>query len=236
MAISSVIIYKGPSLIDGSPIICVVTGLGKPSHNIKTGDMIQTYIIRSDCHPNNAIHDGRDYAICGACKHRGDNGKNRTCYVRMDAPSSVYRTYQRGNYPIVSPDSISSLVKGRALRIGTYGDPTAIPEGIFAPLISVASRVTGYTHRHTVTPRDKYAYLMASVETEGEKTLAQMRGKRYFRVISSVSERAKGEVLCPASAEMGHKTTCERCALCDARRRGPSVVIVAHGAGKTHFA
>ena len=235
MPTTSAIVYSDPSKIDGSPIVVIVTGMGKKSANIKTGKMVQTYILRSDVHPNTAIHDGRDYAICGSCVHRGVNGKGRTCYVRMDAPSSVYRAFQRGSYPTVSPSDLAPLVAGRALRIGTYGDPSAVPEGIFAPLVAVAGKVTGYTHRSTVTKVGCYPYLMASVDNVPQLTLAHLRGLRTFRVIGDARDRIKGEILCPASEEMGRKTTCEKCALCDARRKGPHVAIVVHGVGKTHW-
>lgn len=58
----SSVIYQGPSLIDGSPIVCIaIIGSG----NVKTGSMIQTYIIRSDISPMEASKSGLDYAICG---------------------------------------------------------------------------------------------------------------------------------------------------------------------------
>ena len=37
------VIYKGPSLLDGAPIV-VIAVIG--SGNTKTGDMVQTYILR----------------------------------------------------------------------------------------------------------------------------------------------------------------------------------------------
>ena len=35
------IIYRGPSMLDGSPIVAILTGIDKPSHNPKTGPMAQ---------------------------------------------------------------------------------------------------------------------------------------------------------------------------------------------------
>ena len=80
------IIYEGPSLIDGSPIVAIAL---RTSGNSKTGNMVQTYIIRSDMDPREANKSGADYAICGACPHKGkahdtDAGKlalERSCYV-----------------------------------------------------------------------------------------------------------------------------------------------------------
>lgn len=81
------IVWDGPSRIDGSPIMAIVTGLRTASANPKTGDMLQTWILRSDMHPMDAIKSGADYGICGSCGHRGtyDEFGNpidpRTCYV-----------------------------------------------------------------------------------------------------------------------------------------------------------
>jgi hypothetical protein len=79
------IVYQGPSLIDGQPIVVLVqTG----SKNRKTGDMVQTYILRSDIDPISASRTGQDSSICGDCIHKGqasdkEQGQaiNRTCYV-----------------------------------------------------------------------------------------------------------------------------------------------------------
>jgi len=41
------------------------------SANVKTGNMIQTWILRADIAPNVAIREGSDTAVCGNCPHRG---------------------------------------------------------------------------------------------------------------------------------------------------------------------
>ena len=45
---NGMVIWQGPSLVDGKPIAVIVTGLNKPSQNSKTGDMLQSWIIRTD--------------------------------------------------------------------------------------------------------------------------------------------------------------------------------------------
>jgi hypothetical protein len=35
------ILYRGPSLLDGAPIVAIVTGLASTSANAKTGAMLQ---------------------------------------------------------------------------------------------------------------------------------------------------------------------------------------------------
>src|SRR5882724_6636298 len=95
------IIYSGPSLLDGSPIVVVAIIKSK---NTKTANMIQTYIIRSDMDPREANRTGADFAICGHCPHRGmatavvtGLAKKRTCYVLLgQGPLVVFRTMQRG--------------------------------------------------------------------------------------------------------------------------------------------
>ena len=82
------IIYQGQSLIDNKDIVVIYFNGSK---NKKTGNMAQTYIIRSDIDPLLASKTGADYSICGNCKHRGTptnepdrkQAKDRTCYVKL---------------------------------------------------------------------------------------------------------------------------------------------------------
>jgi len=63
------VIYRGPSLIDGAPIVVVALW---SKANRKTGGMLQTYVIRDDMDPLKASKTGADRAICGDCPHRGN--------------------------------------------------------------------------------------------------------------------------------------------------------------------
>ena len=67
---STVEIWRGPSPWDGSPIVLLVTGLQRPSENTKTGPMVQTYILRQDMRPIEAVTTGADAATCGSCRFR----------------------------------------------------------------------------------------------------------------------------------------------------------------------
>jgi hypothetical protein len=67
---STVEIWRGPSPWDGSPIVLLVTGLQRPSQNTKTGPMVQTFILRQDMRPIEAVTTGADAATCGACRFR----------------------------------------------------------------------------------------------------------------------------------------------------------------------
>ena len=241
------IIYKGPSIIDGSPIVCIVTGLADSSSNSKTGAMLQTWIIRSDIDPITASRTGNDVSVCGTCLHKGTpdlskvNGwaNNRTCYVALNqAPTAVYRTMKRGSYPMASQDETAELGRDRMVRLGSYGDPAALPQDVFKALISEAKGHTGYTHARGAGV--DYANLMVSADNKKQAMGYHLNGKRTFRVIpvkqwqdNGRASLLKTEVLCPASKEAGQKATCETCRLCSGSSlRAKSIAIVAHGTSR----
>lgn len=216
------VIYQGPSLLDGAPIIAVVTSR---STNAKTGPMLQSWILREDIPPAEAVKSGADYSVCGACVHRGGS-----CYVAIHrAPSSVWKTYQRGRYTFAaSPEALTSLGFGHRVRVGSYGDPAAVPARIWEALLSRADGWTGYTHQWR-SALALQPYTMASVDSEAEREEARALGWRTFRVRARGAARLKGEAACPASEEAGHKLTCAQCLAC--RGAGPrgDVTIEVHG-------
>lgn len=143
------IIYRGPSLIDNAPIVVVAIGT---STNSKTGNMLQTYILRDDMSPVAAVRSGNDASICGGCIHRGDGktGKGRTCYVNLGhGPRAVYAKLNGKNpYPKARSESdIAAMGRGRYVRLGTYGDPAAVPVYVWHALLSLSTGHTGYTHQ-----------------------------------------------------------------------------------------
>src|SRR4051812_46786701 len=42
---NGLILYRGPSLLDGKPIVVVAIGFARKSKNLKTGNMLGTYIL-----------------------------------------------------------------------------------------------------------------------------------------------------------------------------------------------
>ena len=74
----SVEVWRGPSPIDGAPIVMIMTGLSpkNPSKNSKTGPMVQTHIVRRDMAPVVAMMSGHDQSICGDCPLRPSTVKN----------------------------------------------------------------------------------------------------------------------------------------------------------------
>jgi len=222
------VFYRGPSLIDGAPIVGVAI---YSDRNTKTGKLLQTYIIRADINPLEASKTGADVSICGTCPLRGTattdpdrkQAQGRRCYVNLgQGPLSVYRALQKGNYPDVDPAAIGA---GRMVRVGTYGDPAAIPGEIWDALLSHATTWTAYTHQKPWRPD----IAMQSADTHAEAREHWRAGRRTFRVITGIDDLdAAKEALCPASKEAGRRVQCAACKLCKGSARGKSIAIVEH--------
>jgi len=231
---TSGVIYAGPSLIDGSPVVVLAT---YSDRNTKTGTMVQTYILRADMNPLEASKSGADVAICGDCVHRGTptddparkQAKGRTCYVNLgQGVLATWRAWQRGVYPAAdTADARRAIGRGRMVRIGTYGDPGAAPSYVWDDLIAEAQGWTAYTHRTGWRPD----LAMQSADTLAQAQAQWAVGRRTFRVVLDLGDvDTSREVLCPASKEAGRRTTCAACKLCagTATRSPKSVAIVMH--------
>ena len=214
------IIYKGPSLLDKKPI--VVIALAK-SVNTKTGNMVQTYILREDIDPRLANKTGQDFSICGNCPLKGEphnekgraTAKNRACYVNLGQGVLIsYNQYKKGAYPMATNKQIKDIGAGRVVRLGTYGDPASVPRKIWDVLLKDCVHHTGYSHQHNL--KDSYQDItMKSVETLTQAQQSWNKGIRTFRTINNIKELVKGnEILCPASKEAGRVNTCLTCQLC----------------------
>jgi hypothetical protein len=233
---NGVILWEGPSEIDGKPIVVIATGIkGRSSRNGKTGDLIQTWILRQDIAPHEAVHTGDDESICGKCPHRGEivDGKNvsRSCYVTVfQAPLSVWKTYRAGKYPLAADLGKLHLAQ-RNVRLGAYGDPAAVPLWVWECALVHADKGTGYTHQWMNCDPGFAKYCMASADSACEALAAQAMGYRTFRVGTFAEKHARGEFLCPASEEAGKKVNCAQCLACGGTSspNKASVFIPAHG-------
>ena len=233
---NGLILWAGPSVLDGAPIVVIATALQSRSQNPKTGAMVQTYILRQDVDPVSAVRSGADASICGDCPHRGDGFAGRTCYVVIGQGAlGVWGAYRRGSYARAADvDAVRAAGAGRMVRIGTYGDPAAVPARVWSDLVADAAGHTGYTHQwrasHAGALRD---LVMASADCADDAREAHARGWRSFRVTRTVAEPSVGrEIVCPASEEAGRKLQCVDCRACEGAssgRRG-SIRIAAHGA------
>jgi hypothetical protein len=234
------VFYNGPSALDGAPIVGIATGLNnarrhhKQGANRKTGAMVQTYILRADVLPSVALKSGADVSICGDCKHRSG-----ACYVRVEqGPTVVKKAHARGAYPTVSLAEARVLCAGLPVRVGTYGDPVAIPADTWRALLAESTGHTGYTHQwrkiYAVGYRD---FCMASCDTEEETRAARALGWRTFSIVTPAGyadaiKALEKTFLCPASKEAGQKLQCSDCLACDGAvsKHRAHVAIPAHGA------
>jgi len=235
------IIYKGPSLLDGKPIVAIaLTG----SSNRKTGDMIQTYILADNGErPTTNQKTGADESICGDCKHRPANGG--ACYVvTAQGPTMVFKSYEAGKYPVdYLGKTTAEESRGRMVRLGTYGDPAAVPALVWFRLLRHAKGNTGYTHQWAnpkLSNLDREflkRHCMASADTPEEMALARSSGWRTFRVRLADEPLELKEAACPASDEAGKKIQCAECGACNgiaAGRKG-SIAIINHGYTKSRY-
>jgi hypothetical protein len=222
------VFYRGPSLIDGAPIVGVAV---YSDRNGKTGRVLQTYILREDMNPLEASKTGADVSICGTCPLRGTptgdparkQAAGRRCYVNLgQGPLSVFRALERGRYADVDPAAIGA---GRMVRVGTYGDPAAIPGEVWDAMLSQATTWTAYTHQKPWRPD----IAMQSADTLSEAQAHWRAGRRTFRVLTGLADLdPTNEALCPASKEAGRRVQCAACKLCKGSARGKSIAIVEH--------
>lgn len=228
------IIYEGPSMLDGKPIVAIATGFNDRSGNRKTGNMIQTWILRADMSPMDAIKGGHDASVCGQCPHRGDGtGKGRSCYVAVfQAPLAVYRAYKRGSYPYIAHcvDDDMAIFEGQAVRIGSYGDPVAVPVHIWQAVVRMAKSRTGYTHQWATPLGAGFrGMVQASCDSYADYERAMSEGWKTFMVRPMGTNPLSYQVDCPAQQGL----TCDKCGLCNGRKADISIPV--HGAGKKHF-
>lgn len=232
------IAYEGPSEIDGRAIVVIVNKL-TGSDNAKTGaDLVQTFILRADVAPTDALKTGDDVSICGQCVHRPLLAKTNgqaPCYVNVGrSVRSVYEAYKRGRYERATPTQLRAILAGRKIRLGTYGDPAAAPVEMWQTITADAAGVVGYSHQWQSVNFDHAAWaplVMASADTIDEAAQANLYGMRVFRVSVGVDKQA-GEVTCPASAEGGKKATCDTCMLCGGTSKSARDIVIAdHASG-----
>ena len=236
------IIYQGASLIDGKPIVVVAT---YSNRNTKTGAMVHTYILRSDIDPRDANKSGADYSICGDCPHRGtptsDPAKklanNRSCYVVIGQGVLItYKAFKRGVYANrQGHEKTAELGRGRMVRLGTYGDPAAVPSYIWDSLLSESKGHTAYSHQSGMTGAQfRPDIMMQSADNETQARAAWDSGARTFRIVSDASEIVAGqEIHCPAQTK---SVECQACGLCMGASKAKSIAVIKHGNGAKYIA
>ena len=227
-----VVLYEGPSLIDGKPIVALAAfGSG----NDKTGDLPTTWVMRSDIEPHVALKRGCDASVCGSCPFRNDgvNPETGGCYVVVaNGPLQVYRAWKRGRYNGTMAMLKRAMLAAGLFRMTAYGEGPAVPFGAFRVPMSVLKsgdeRSAGYTHRWRDCPQEWRAFLMASVHSPEERREAKRLGWRTFRATPPGGQPLPGERWCPAETK---GLQCVQCRACCGTGAGPKwdVLITAHG-------
>ena len=249
------VIYRGPSNLDGEPIVAILTGLKTASTNRKTGAMLQTYILpdREKGSPVTWVIEGADRSVCGRCPHRrqlacycgwagfpeervldrcpecgaDDLESVRTCYVNLGkGPNLVAGAFRRGRYHDArDPRAIARLASGRGVRLGTYGDPAAVPTWVWEALVSSASYHTGYTHQFGTEGFDStlLGLCMRSADSLDD---AAKDDSRTFLVRPIGAPLPEGYADCPSIRGV----QCADCRLCGGGSvEARSISIEAHG-------
>ena len=249
---------NGYVLYEGTKYVCIATGIKQPSQNVKTGPMIQIFMIVKDVHPVEAMKTGENVHVCFSCKHRPATDEERAkgikggaCYVDVaKSVAQVYKTYRKGRYQnicgekIPEPNDVDSYLKlgsatieeifsGRNVRFGAYGEPVLIPHPMVKKIISVASGHTGYTHTWMNPAFDAYKqFFMASADTDQEYEIAKRKGWRTFRVSTSWDMKPN-EMICLNSWQ---NKTCFECLQCNgAGGNRRDIIIKVHGKSKSNF-
>ena len=222
------ILYEGDSLLTGEPIVVIATmGGNNPKTDNDFKSMVQTWIMLRDTPPHEAVKSGNDEGVCGNCIQRPSVGG--ACYVKtFQAPLSIWRAYKRGNYNNVI--NLENL-RGAELRLGSYGDPSAVPFDIWRNLIDkVQPRLmTGDTHQmsHKAFDKRMAEVCMISADTPKVALKAHAQGFRTFRMTTDTEQLLPNEIICPNDTD-GVK--CIDCGLCDGAGDKPNIAILAHGA------
>lgn len=230
---AGLILYEGASMLDGAPIVAIINRIEVASTNVKTGAMAQTFIIRSDVKPLDALRLGLDSSVCGDCLARPAN--EGFCYVQVGrSVESVYGAYQRGRYARPGADYdiaiLAELFRDSIFRLGAYGDPAAVPYELWEEATRHAKARNGYTHQWRRFPAFK-TLCMASCDNEPDHWEAKAAGWRTFRMRLASEPLVKREVSCPAAKESGAKTTCADCRACGGllAKAKADIAIIAHG-------
>lgn len=220
------ILYEGPSQLDDNPIVALAS---YNTTNRKTGPMVQVWILRSDIEPLEATKQGADESVCGNCPSRHHLGGD--CYVSLArGPNQVWRAYKAGRYMKATTESLA-IFSGKAVRLGAYGDPAAVPYEALAPIVRRAAMTTGYTHQigHANFDRRHLNHCMVSTDSVMATQAHNRHGRRTFRVKTAEEPLLAGEILCPATVK--DFVQCTTCGLCSgAHGKGRSIAVDAHGA------
>jgi hypothetical protein len=223
------VLYEGPSALTGTPIVAILT---LKTSNRKTGDMAQVWILDAgDLSPVELSKAKLDSSICGNCPHRQSLGG--ACYVNIgQAPLAVYRAYKAGRYATYDSKEHSAQLAYRMVRLGAYGDPSAVPFEVMYAITQAAKGHTGYVHQaaHAGFDTRFLSICMLSADTPKQAAKWQAMGAKTFRVALEGDSLAANEVECLADSE---GIQCVDCGLCNGTQG--NVAITVHGSRAKNF-
>jgi hypothetical protein len=250
--VTSFVIWEGTSPITKLDLVAVLTV--RESDNEKTGNMLGVYIFPADVKrlaipTGDIISRGLDAACCGDCVFRSKQaGGSGGCYTHGPTlylgTISLFKALKETGWPALDLTGKDAgfirrqCESGRKLRLGVYGDPGLLPLELVSAICAEAglddrgrANWTGYSHAWRQLDKRWQKFLMASTETEEGTDEAQEAGWRTFRVGQVGGRPEPGEFNCPASAEMGYRSSCEKCMACagTSSLTAKNVVIAAHG-------
>ena len=232
---STLVLWTGPSALDGTPILVVAHRVNAPSKNVKTGDMLQVSIMRADSAPVDAWREGQDGAVCpSACVHRSKaRGGNGTCYVNKARLSAAWRAARR----LADASKVgvpAGMFAGAVVRVGMEGDPSAAPLHVWEAILAGSKRHTGYTAAWRTLPVEWSRLFMASCASPADVAAAQLAGWRPFTASASTADDAAyaalGLRVCLSDAA---DVACVDCGGCDGNSRGSrraGFYLAQHGA------
>ena len=247
---SGFVVYRGPSQIDGQPIVAIAV---MSSSNNKTDDMPQVFIIRADIPPLVALKTGADRSICGDCLARPVN--QGWCYVNVaQSVNMIWKCLNklpviRGGtdtgktytpYPDIAdkPDLVRELFSGRDVRLGAYGDPAALPITWLDNAMSDADGWNGYTHQWRTCSPEYAQYCMASIDRPCDTIAAELLGYRAFVARlpgEEMPETKRRAAVCPSDTAVHGKAkaSCADCLGCGGTggRGTTHRTITVHGTG-----
>lgn len=227
------ILYEGPSLIDGSPIVAVVAKVGSArTSNRKLGkNTAQIYILDQRWAPHVGRANGTSRSICGGCAIED------MCYVNLRFVARVWDCWERGGYTYDLEWAAEQIRKRKLIsRVATFGDPSALPSDTMDWFVDETLPTIGYTHHWKAPWTDDLLkhQVMASVESVEDARAAQEAGWRTYRVRDHGAPLLDNEIACPADDQhWGSKlATCDECGLCDGTwedDKRKNISIIAHG-------
>lgn len=223
------LVWEGNSPFNGEPIILLMSGM-LASKNGKTGNMLQTYILLRDVRPAEAIKTGEDYSICANCPCRPITAKldpdQAVCYVNTgnDGIDGMWDSYHAGK--VLQMSNIDYLlIVNRELRMGSYGEPTAVPFDVWRKLLDATGQAknhTGYTSKWREPIAQEFkGYCQASCSSETEHLEAKNMGWYTYTHLPEGHPPIKNTVKCPYTKTNGVK--CRTCLLCNGAKTDVTV-------------